>query len=291
MNEALALAQRLVSLDPANPRLLLEWAFVLILMRQPLEAVHAVDRYLAQLPENSRVFWFGLRGFVEYSYTGDIRKLVLPDLNNIPAGQDPGVARANFLRNLRFMHRYADIEKTLKSEPGPLLAGGTLVELSGLGLPAPPVASARGWTRLLQGDKAGARADGQEILKLLAEIPAAVPAELMWLIRVRQSEGYLFAADTEKAVEAVRAGLALVPPSPYALQRAYAAATGAGVLAWAGHRDEAAALLEELSVAIPGLSPASITRDPIYADALADNPRFKVLSARLEAQMAATKLP
>jgi hypothetical protein len=63
-----------------------------------------------------------------------------------------------------------------------------------------------------------------------------------------------------------------------------------GVLAWAGQKDEAATMLEQLADAIPGVSPAMIARDPIYTVALADNARFKALSAKLEAQMAATRL-
>jgi hypothetical protein len=49
-------------------------------------------------------------------------------------------------------------------------------------------------------------------------------------------------------------------------------------------------MLEQLADAIPGVSPAMIARDPIYTVALADNARFKALSAKLEAQMAATRL-
>jgi hypothetical protein len=62
------------------------------------------------------------------------------------------------------------------------------------------------------------------------------------------------------------------------------------VLAWAGDKDEAAALLEELSTAMPGPSPADIARDPRFTVPLADNARYQALKAKLEAQMAATKL-
>jgi len=38
------------------------------------------------------------------------------------------------------------------------------------------------------------------------------------------------------------------------------------------------------------LGPATIARDPLYTVPLAGNARYKVLQAKLEAQMAATKL-
>lgn len=50
-------------------------------------------------------------------------------------------------------------------------------------------------------------------------------------------------------------------------------------------------ILESLSTApMVTLSPVMIARDPLYTVPLAGNARYKALQAKLEAQMAATKL-
>jgi hypothetical protein len=64
----------------------------------------------------------------------------------------------------------------------------------------------------------------------------------------------------------------------------------ARVFAWAGEGDAAVGLLERLAVAVPGLPPATIARQPSYTVPLRDHPGFRALAARLEAQMAAAKL-
>jgi hypothetical protein len=48
--------------------------------------------------------------------------------------------------------------------------------------------------------------------------------------------------------------------------------------------------LEELATSSPGLSPGEITQDPVLRGRLADNARYRALSARLEAQMAALRV-
>ena len=48
--------------------------------------------------------------------------------------------------------------------------------------------------------------------------------------------------------------------------------------------------LEELSAASPNLAPGTIARDPMLAVPLVDNPRYRALKARLEAQMATRRL-
>jgi len=61
----------------------------------------------------------------------------------------------------------------------------------------------------------------------------------------------------------------------------------ARIFAWAGARDEATALLEHLSTRFPGVGPAEITRDPLYAVPLAGNARFQSLALQLEKEITA----
>jgi len=75
-------------------------------------------------------------------------------------------------------------------------------------------------------------------------------------------------------------------PSPHAAGGMLAAR----VFAWAGEPATAMDLLERLAIDEPGLPPAHIAREPKYSVPLRDNARFRTLAARLEAQMAATKL-
>jgi hypothetical protein len=58
------------------------------------------------------------------------------------------------------------------------------------------------------------------------------------------------------------------------------------VFAWAGEPAAAMDLLERLAVDESGLAPAAIVRQPIYSVPLRDDPRFRALAERLEAQMA-----
>jgi hypothetical protein len=66
--------------------------------------------------------------------------------------------------------------------------------------------------------------------------------------------------------------------------------SSAVAFAWGGAEDEAAGLLEQLAEVNVGLALAEITRDPLYSVPLADNARYRALSARLEVQIAVTNL-
>jgi hypothetical protein len=81
--------------------------------------------------------------------------------------------------------------------------------------------------------------------------------------------------------------LALVPRAKNAVNWHYAAAVAARIFAWASAPDEAAATLEALDAARPGLCPAEITRDPLYEIPLERYPRYELLRARLEREMKA----
>ncbi len=61
-------------------------------------------------------------------------------------------------------------------------------------------------------------------------------------------------------------------------------------LAWAGIEDEVLNLLESWGSRLRLLAPAFIARDPVFTVPLADNARYKALSKKLEAEMAAAKL-
>jgi TolB-like protein len=292
IDEAVALRQRLVSLDPANPQLLLGLAADLNLARRPQESLVVIDRMIRQLPPELRPVWEGFRSSTIYAFTGDRSQFsaFLP-AGDLPRLFDAALFEVTALDRLRAGGEFAEILGRLKKFPGPLLPSNGIFESYNLGLPPPPVARARGWTRLLMGDVQAARDDGREVLSMdsLARDPLD-GEELDWLATLRRAEGHLFSGDPDRAIALAREGLSLMPRSRNALYAAYAAAMAAAILAWSGERDEAAALLEQLADDVPGLAPANITRDPLYTQPLAGNARFQALSERLEAQMAATTL-
>jgi len=160
-----------------------------------------------------------------------------------------------------------------------------------LSLPLGFVAEERGWINLLLGDRAAARNDVKET-RALAE--ARLPPELIhnvdWLMRLRMAEGQVFSGENTKAAENARQGLALIPRSRNALFHAYALTVASAVLAWSGAKDEDVTRLEELAEAVPGVAPATITRDPVLYRAAGGHPGCGKLRGRLEAQMALRKV-
>ena len=283
--EAVSLAQRLVSLDPANNWLVIVWASTNYIARRIPESMRAMDIMIAQVPAADRDTWIAIRNINRYAYSGNSADLTPPEYKVVPEGLSAGQMFAEHLRVLRLQHRYEDILQLLSRQTGPMLSATESFECSTMGARPPAVAMVRGWTRLLQGNREAARADGREALRRLG--PDA-PADWDW--QLRAAESHLLAGDLEKAVAAAREGMVLMPRSRFALGGAYAAFRAAAVLAWAGRQDEAITLLEELGSATPGVSPGNISREPVFVNALREHPRFKALSERLEARMAATRL-
>jgi hypothetical protein len=81
------------------------------------------------------------------------------------------------------------------------------------------------------------------------------------------------------------------------MPRTYDAVTWIGVAmmaariyAWAGDSKQADELPIQLATLSPGLPPAVITRDPLFAVPLANDPDYQALSRSLESQMTALNL-
>jgi hypothetical protein len=141
---------------------------------------------------------------------------------------------------------------------------------------------------MLLGDRAAAGRDGHEVLEFVAKTE-----ETKWnraVLTLLTAEGNTFTGDRPHAITAAGKALRLSQSIP---ERQVVPPLVASVYAWSGAGDDAAALLEQLSTQIPmalDCGPATITRDPLYTVPLAGNARYKALQAKLEAQMAATKL-
>jgi hypothetical protein len=111
-----------------------------------------------------------------------------------------------------------------------------------------------------------------------------------WILKLINATGRQFMGDKTGALADLRAGLDLAPRSLDASNWVLAGWVAAQTYAWAGAEDEAVQLLEERAASVSGLMPADITRNPTLSIPLANNSRYKALSARLEAQMRSLKL-
>ena len=294
VDEAIALRRRLISLDPANPSFLLSMAADSFMARQPQESLKAIGMMIRQLPPDYAAIWNSFEQGTRFQYTGDRRLLVVPRDLKAPGDFDPAIVQDIIFTTLRLEGSFAEILLRLEAIKGPLMPIDSLFQSYNFSLPPPPVARVRGWTKLMMGDRPGARTEGREILAR-RELAPLTPdyrdgLALEWLEKLRRAEGHLFAGEPDKATALAREGMAKMPRSKNAMLWDYATAMGAGILAWSGQEDEAAGLLEQLATEIPGLAPAAITRDPLYALPLKGNARYNALANRLEAQMAATKL-
>jgi hypothetical protein len=258
--------------------------------RQPQETLKAIGMMIRQLPPEYGSIWEGFARDTRFQFTGDKTWFDLPVGLKLPPDFDPGVMEDMRLRNLRYQGRYAEILQRLAMIEGPLLPSDNIFQSYNLGQSPPPVARLRGWAHLLMGDRVAAMADGREILAFKDLAPPGLSGDAGWLDKLRRAEGHMFAGQPKQAVALARAGMNEMPRTRNALLWDYATSMGAAVLAWSGQEEEAAQLLEILSTEIPGLAPASITRDPVYAVPLKDNARYQALSARLEALMARTNL-
>jgi TolB-like protein len=288
MEEALTLSQRLAELDPGNNSLLLNWSANLWLAKQPEQALRVLDLLIGRWPAERREGLQGYRRWLIFMFSG---RGDLIDDSAVPAGMDPRLIEWARMQNLRIARRYAEVKEILDHEPDALMRRAPLFQSYFLLLPPRPMAEERGWINLLLGDSAGARADGRATLAFVAQaLPPEFATRFDWLMRLSASQGQLFCGENAKAAEGARQGLALMPRSRNALQHAYATTIASAVLAWAGAKDEAVTLLEDLAETVPGVAPATITRDPIYTVPLKDHPGYQSLRGRLEAQMATLNL-
>jgi TolB-like protein len=282
LDDSLALLEHWVQLDPANITILDLYAEELTLARRPKEALRVYDQINARSDTDFYAVW---RARVLFAFTGNVdafRKAI--DRQAPLANVD--LTLFNQFDALRFEHRYEALRRLLDGAALDSVGQWSAGERVGSG--RRPLSEMRGWIALLLGDAQAAAAEGRALATFLAAAPK-LPTTGAYL-RSLSAAAHLFAGDKPGAIAAARESLAIGPRAHDILVWRYVAATAACVFAWADAPDEAMDLLEQLATVDAGLGPAEITRDPLYAVPLADNARFKALSKKLEAQMAATKL-
>jgi TolB-like protein len=284
-DEAVRRAQLALELDPKNGATHAQLMLALLLTRQSAKALRVCNLAATEFPEEFEPW----REYIIWSFTGSgsPRTLGVPGSSHgdITAGSSL-IGVKDILVPLRLQHRYQEMAAYLAHASARTIRSYRIVPSPPLG--AYPVAELRGWVHLLEGSPAEAAQDGKEVLDFVAHT-----AESNWnhaWLKLLSAEGSAFSGRKTQAVAEATEALAL---SQSYGERHLLPPIAAAVYAWSGAADDADALLEQASTEIPmitELGPAAIARDPLYTVPLAGNARYKALQAKLEAQMAATKL-
>jgi TolB-like protein/DNA-binding winged helix-turn-helix (wHTH) protein len=288
VDEAVRTQQHMVELDPANPRVIFSAAGNLTIMRRPPEALRVIQLLQAQFPDVCSAY----RGLTLFAFTGRTQEL-RQTFDRQQSGQTLAqiaanpVAVSNSFEVLRYERRYRELDQLLQLiPPGPFNYAPSYLEFYEIHTDDVPAALYRGWSALLLGDEARAEREGQSLLAFV-RTRSVSPA---FFSRRLEAEGHVFARQPAAAIDAASASLELMPRDKDAMTWMGVALAAARVYAWAGARERAVSLLEQLATVSPGAPPAFITRDPLIALPLANDPRYQSLKAKLEGQMAATQL-
>jgi TolB-like protein/tetratricopeptide (TPR) repeat protein len=285
LDEAIPLLQSQVARDPGNLQALLNLPIMLGFAHRPIEALRASNAIGERFPEIGDLPL--RRGRLTFEFSGNTQQWRDALDQNRRVGNDDPTNKASTIDNqwelLRFERRYADLQRALDRTTDATVRVLTFGGFTLCCVGRRPTAVYRGWTNLLNDDAGAAAREGRAVLDFVAKEPPTRWNK--WFLRTLAAEGWLLTGDKQQAIVTAREALELAPRKLDALWSRYASAVAARVFAWAGSEDEAITLLDELAVLKPGLSPAEITRDPLYSVPLAENPGYRALAARLEADM------
>jgi tetratricopeptide (TPR) repeat protein len=288
IEEALRTHQHMLELDPADPLVIIFTADHFTLLRRPTDVLRVAQLIETQYPDLYR--WYRCRTLLDFAgRTQDYREAI----EKWRTGRTPAQwAASSGMRDsfdvLRFEHRYRELDQLVQLVPPGTFLTEYIEEYDRSLGKAPAGQEMAGWTALLLDDADRAVRAGRSLLDY-AKSQTATPRTAFFLHRL-EAEGHVFSAQPAAAIHSASASLELVPRQKDAVAWVGAAMIMARVYAWAGARDQAVALLEELATATPGLPPAYIARDPLIAVPLSSNPRYQALAGRLEAQMTALNL-
>lgn len=277
--------RQLAALDPANGTRQYNWWGSLMEQRRPQDAIDVANLGMAKWAQDPRLsgLWRYLRNVTLFMFGKDpgradaIARLLTspPTLDNL--GTD----------DLRYDNHLIEARKRIDAVGvGNIIAPDMYAQV--LRWNTEPLARERGWLDLFLGDKAEARKDGQRVLDFLAHNPETRWNK--WFLTILRSEAALFMGDNDAAVKYVDQAVALTNATQEKSDQSNAQAWRALILAWTGHTDEAAQLLEGFATSIYFLWPGEVVYNPGWNIALKDNARYQALRARLMAQIAAARL-
>jgi TolB-like protein len=275
IDEALAADANAARLDPANPTISIFWMRNLLSVRRFAEATQVADAFEQRVPGSIE------RGESIFAYTGSTARWRAEV--ELQKGGDSLLGLSSEAALMRVEGHSAELLQRLEA-----LGDATYRQRPSLGFliaaTPVPIAELRGWERLLAGDSVAAAREGRRLLDFLAKQP--LPRRSVWWPKLLGAEGALFVGDRRRAIADARAVLATAGNSPHIAIALHSRARVARILAWAGEKEAAIALLEELSAPALSMGPAEVTRDPLFVKPLEGEPRYKALRARLENEIA-----
>ncbi len=284
--QAAALNERLMKLDPKNRVPEGERWFALLEMHQPQAAMRVAD-----LEPNS-VAREEMQDAVRSEFAGDKAafntaneaqaKAPLDNADEIDAFLGPNVVNGlTYLRRYREARDVVDRTKVtdvrLSSLDWPLRRAGRF-----------PTADMRGWLDLLLGDPIEARRDARGIARFLMITPETRWNK--WFRTLLRADMQLFTGNGNEAIAIADRAVALTRVEADVSDQMDAFVWATQIRAWSGAQDEAVGSLEKMSTSVPGLWPWEMIIDPIWAVPLAQNEHYKNLCARIEAQTKISKL-
>ncbi len=289
MREGIELMGRLAALDPGNTQLAGILFISYLVLREPERALATLDEIEARTP--GRGGWAQERAMARFMFTGDAQLLApftgAEAFRARAAGRDPANALRDNVERLIWRERYEEARNLIDSVAFDTTRNVFVAMFTVTGTGDTPNADYRGWSSLLLGESAAE--DGRRVLEFLGRTPET-PANAWYRLSLR-ADANVFRGDTSAAVADARAMLALTEAAQDDVNvRSAGRVLAARIFAWAGEQDAAVDLLERLAVDEPGLPPALIARQPWYTVPLRDHARFRALTMRLEAQMAALTL-
>jgi TolB-like protein/DNA-binding winged helix-turn-helix (wHTH) protein len=273
--------QRMLTLDPADLLVIVFAAYNLRRAQQPADSLQVLEFARAPFP---RVYEHE-RAHVLLEFAGRTQEFRTA-LEQSTHAHEPGEWLPDFSLLLRFEHRYAELRALIDRVP---VASGVYysgVDFGPVG--QTPTALFRGWTNLLMGDRASASKDGRAVLRFVGR-----QSRTRWngaFLDTLAASGHAFTGECDSARADGRRALAQVSRADNALVWSTTALHVAQVDAWCGGREDAIALLRQLSSGRPGFGPAMIARDPLLSVPLGQDPAYRALADQLESVIRGAKL-
>jgi TolB-like protein/DNA-binding winged helix-turn-helix (wHTH) protein len=282
-DELNATIQRMLTLDPADLLVIYFAAYNLRRAQQPAESLQVLEYARVPFPP----LYEHERAHVLLEFAGRTQEF-RASLEHIERARKPqlGDLLLDFCALLRFEHRYEELRALIDRVPVASDVYYSGVEFGPVG--QTPTALFRGWTNLLLGDRTGASKDGHAVLQFVER-----QSRTRWngaFLDTLAASGHAFAGECDSARADGRRALAQVSRADNALVWSTTALHVAYVDAWCGGRQDAIALLQQLSSGRPGFGPAVIARDPLLTVPLGQEPTYRALADQLENVIRETKL-
>jgi len=275
-DESLSTLARLAAIDPGNAYVLLITGLSEAVGGRTAQALKIFDVLAARAPGDTLLRI--QRPFLEFMMTGAEAPFAVVDkgtrLLNFPEPDHPAA--------LWYAGHYKETRDQIDRLSYKDMSTGIYSYSPVFGVPKSPVVWVRGQIDLQLGDRKEADKDAKAVLSWVAS--QSETKWNRWFLRYLTAFAHLLQGDKASAIRFAHEALKLSPDGGTGVWPVapYLAAT---VLAMAGEQDEAAKLLEKVAFGSPCILPVEIVRNPELTVSLADNPRYQMLKAKLEAQM------